>query len=178
MDVAFLDGQLYALLGGGGAHIGMPEHPNGVYRVADDGALALVGDLSAWFREHPPEFIPWDYGADGSLSDLEAGDGPLWVTEAVGGRLLSVTPDGEITLIADLSVDHMVPTGIAPAPDGGAYVNHETVVPFPDGAATVIHVAEDGTVTDHWTGLTASTDLAMGPDGALYAAEIGDRQQR
>jgi plastocyanin len=77
-----------------------------------------------------------------------------------------------MALIADLSEAHMVPTGVAVAPEGGAYVNHETVVPFPDGAAKVIHVAADGTETDHWTGLTAGTDLAMGPDGALYAAEM------
>lgn len=172
MDLAYLDGQLYALLSGGGADTGQPESPNGVYRVNDDGTTEVVADLSAWFRENPPEEVPWDYGADGSLFDLEAGDGQLWVSEAVGGRLLTVTPDGQTTLVADLSPDHLVPTGIALAPDGGAYVNHETVVPFPDGAAKVIHVAADGTMTDHWTGLTAGTDLTMGPDGALYAVEM------
>jgi plastocyanin len=172
MDLAILDGQLYALLGGGGADVGMPEIPNGVYRVTADGSTELVGDLSAFFRENPPAFTPWDYGADGSLFDMEAGPDRLWISEAVGGRLLTVIPDGEIALIADLSAAHMVPTGVAVAPDGGAYVNHETVVPFPAGAATVIHVAADGTETDHWTGLTAGTDLVMGPDGALYAAEM------
>jgi plastocyanin len=172
MDVAILDGQLYALMGGGGADTGQPESPNGVYRVNADGSTELVADLSAWFREHPPADIPWDYGADGSLFDMEAGTDRLWISEAVGGRLLTVTPAGEITLIADLSKNHMVPTGVALDPNGGAYVNHETVVPFPDGAATVIHVAPDGTVTDAWTGLTAGTDLTMGPDGSLYAAEM------
>jgi plastocyanin len=169
MDLAILDGQLYALLGGGGADVGLPENANGVYRVNADGTIALIGDLSAFFRENPPSFTPWDYGADGSLFDMEAGTDRLWISEAVGGRLLTVTPAGEIALIADLSEAHMVPTGIAVAPEGGAYVNHETVVPFPDGAATVIHVAADGTQTDHWT---AGTDLVMGPDGTLYAAEM------
>ncbi len=172
MDVAFLDGQLYALLGGGGADVGMPEHPNGVFRVGDDGTLELVSDLSAFFRKNVPAFTPWDYGADGSLFDMEASSDRLWISEAVGGRLLTVMPDGQTELIADLSVDHMVPTGVAVAPDGGAYLNHETVVPFPDGAAKVIHVAADGTKTDHWTGLTAGTDLVMGPDDTLYAAEM------
>jgi plastocyanin len=172
MDLAFLNGQLYALLGGGGADVGMPESPNGVYRVGADGSTELVADLSAWFQENPPAFVAWDYGADGSLFDMEAGADRLWISEAVGGRLPTVTPDGRISLIADLSMHHMVPTGVALAPDGGAYVNHETVVPYPDGAATVIHVAPDGTVTDHWTGLTAGTDLAMGPDGTLYALEM------
>ncbi|MDN5863399.1 MAG: ScyD/ScyE family protein [Salinisphaera sp.] len=172
MDVASLDGTLYALLGGGGADTGQPESPNGVYRVNEDGTTELVADLSAWFREHPPAEQPWDYGADGSLFDLEAGEDRLWVSEAVGGRLLTVTPEGEITLVADLSQDHLVPSGIALAPDGGAYVNHETVVPFPDGAAKVIHVAEDGTVSDQWTGLTAGTDLVLGPEETLYAVEM------
>jgi hypothetical protein len=33
-------------------------------------------------------------------------------------------------------------------------------------------VAPDGTVSDAWTGLTAVTDVAFGPDGTLYAAEM------
>jgi hypothetical protein len=33
-------------------------------------------------------------------------------------------------------------------------------------------VTPDGTVTDAWTGLTAVTDVAFGPDGTLYAAEM------
>jgi hypothetical protein len=47
-----------------------------------------------------------------------------------------------------------------------------TAVPFPDGAAKVIHVTPDGTVTDAWTGLTTVTGLAVGADGSLYAAEL------
>lgn len=170
MDVAVFDDQLYALLAGGGTDIGMS--PNGVYRVQADRTLALVADLSAWLRENPPDSVPWDYTADGSLFDLEPASDGLLVSEAVGGQLILVTPGGEVTQVADLSEDHMVPTGIAAAPDGGAYVNHETTVPYPDGAAKVIHVAPDGTVTDAWTGLTAGTDLALGPDGLLYAAEM------
>ena len=29
-------------------------------------------------------------------------------------------------------------------------------------------ITPDGTVTDAWTGLTAVTDVELGPDGALY----------
>jgi plastocyanin len=170
MDVAVFDDQLYALLGAGGSEVG--TSPNGVYRVQADGTVELVADVSGWLSENPPAFIPFDYQPNGSLFDMEPVDNGLLVSEAVGGRLLLVTPDGTVTQVADLSVDHMVPTGVAPAPDGGAFVHHETVVPFPDGAAKVIHVAPDGTVTDAWTGLTAGTDLAMGPDGLLYAAEM------
>jgi hypothetical protein len=36
----------------------------------------------------------------------------------------------------------------------------------------VLHVAPDGTVSEHWTGLTLVTALAAGPDGSLYALEM------
>lgn len=172
MDVAILGDQMYVLSGGGGVEAGFPDDPNGVYRIGEDGSAELVADLSAWFRENPPEFQPPDYGQDGSLFEIEAGEDRLWLTEAVGGRLMTVTPDGEITLVADLSVDHMVPDGITLDGEGGAYVAHETVVPYPEGAANVLHVAADGTVTEHWTGLTAMTGLTAAPDGTLYAAEM------
>ena len=45
-------------------------------------------------------------------------------------------------------------------------------VPYPDGDAHVFHVAPDGTVEQVWSGLTAVTDVAVGPDGELYAAEM------
>jgi sugar lactone lactonase YvrE len=52
------------------------------------------------------------------------------------------------------------------------YVGYLTAVPFPDGVAKVSHVAADGTVTDVWTGLTTVTDVAVSPDGTLYAVEM------
>jgi plastocyanin len=172
MDVAILDGELYALSGGGSASWGNPETPNGIYRILGDGTWELVADLGTWNAENPPQFIPWDNDPNGSWFDLEAGADRLWVTEAVGGRLVTVTTAGEIAEVADLSEGHMVPTGIALDNEGGAYVTFETVVPFADGSSKVIHVTGDGVVTDHWTGLTAVTDLVMGPDGVLYAAEM------
>ena len=173
MDVAILDGQLYALLGGGSPNSGQPDWTNGVYRVLADGTMEVVANFSAWFPDHPTAFTPWEgNNPDGSLFAMKAGSDRLWISEAVGGRLLTVTPDGQIALVADLSADHLVPTGIALDGAGGAYVNHETVVPYPDGAGKVIHVGPDGTVTDAWTGLTAGTGLAMSPDGVLYAAEM------
>jgi len=171
-DVAFLDGQLYALVAGGGSDYGNFDTPNGVYRVEDDGAVSLVADLSAWFRANPPAFSSPDYNADGSLFGMEAATDRLWITEAVGGRVLTVTPDGTITLVADLSEQHPVLTGLALDPDGGVYVGNLTAIPYPAGAAKVVHVAEDGTVTDAWTGLTRITGIAVGPDGTLYAAQL------
>lgn len=168
MDVVIFDGELYALVGGSGP----PEMPNGIYRILGDGTMELVADLGTWNAENPTDFIAWDDDPAGSWFDLEAGTDRLWVTEAVRGRVLTVTADGQIEQVADLSEGHMVPTGLALDGEGGAYVGYETVVPFPDGGSKVSHIAADGTVTDAWTGLTAVTDVVLGPDGELYALEM------
>ncbi len=170
-DVAFLDGQLYALINAG-PDWGTFDDVAGVYRIGDDGTADLVADLSSWFEDMPPDDVAPDYNSDGSLFDMEAGTGALWVVESVGGRLLRVSPDGEIALAADLSVGHPVPDALVLAPDGGAYVGYLMTHPYPEGQAKVVHVAEDGTVTDAWTGLTTVTGLTIGPDGALYAVEM------
>lgn len=171
-DVAFLDDQLYILSAGGGIDFGNPDQPTGLLRVEADGSTTVVADISAWAPQNLPGFIPPDYNPSGSLYDLEAGTDRLWITEAVGGLIITVTPDGTITLVADVSEGHLVPTGMAIAPDGGVYVGFLTAIPYTDATSKVIHVAPDGTVTDYWTGLTAVTDLVVGPDGMLYAAEM------
>ncbi len=171
-DVAFLDGQLYQLAAGGGSDFGNFDTPAGVYRIEDDGSSTLVADFSAWSRENMPEFVPPDFNADGSLIDMAAADGKLWVADAVSGRIITVTPEGEIALFKDYSVNHPVPTSIVPDGEGGLYVGNLTAIPYPIGAAKVVQIAADGTVEDIWTGLTALTSLAMGPDGALYASEL------
>jgi sugar lactone lactonase YvrE len=171
-DVAFLDGQPYILSAGGGIDFGNPDDPTGILRVETDGSTTLVADISAWSLENPPAFVPPDYNPSGSLFDMEAGADRLWISEAVGGRIFTVTPDGSTTLVADISEGHMVPTGMAIAPDGGVYVGFLTAIPYTDGTSKVIHIAPDSTVTDHWTGLTAVNDIEVGPDGMLYAVEM------
>jgi hypothetical protein len=172
MDVVFFNDELYALSGGGGESWGNPEVPNGVYRVNADGSTELVANLSEWLAANPTSFIPPDYDPGGSLFDMEAGPDALYVSEAVGGRVIEVMLDGTINLIADLSEGHLVPTGIALDGDGNIYVGHETTIPYPDGASKVIMIAPDGTVSDAWTNLTMVTDVVIGPEGALYAAEM------
>ena len=165
MDLAFVGGELYALSGAW-------NEPTGIYRVLDDGSWEIVVDLGAWFSANPTSFIAPDYNPLGSLFDMETDGETFWVSEAVGGRLVTATSDGRVELMADLSLGHQVPTGVALDGEGGAYVGFLTSAPYPDGGAKVVHVAADGTVTDHWTGLTGVTDIAVGPDGLLYAAEM------
>ena len=172
MDVAFLADELYVLVSGAGPTWLSPSSFSGVFKVNDDATMTLVADMTTWLPDNPPAFTPPDYNSDGSLFDLEAAGDALLLSEAVGGQLLRVTPAGEITMVADLSEEHLVPTGIAVDGDGNAYVGFETTPPYPDGASKVVKVTPDGTVSDEWTGLTAVTDVAIGPDGTLYAAEM------
>ena len=101
----------------------------------------------------------------------EAG-GQLWVIDPNSGQVISVTPDGTVARIADLSAEHPVPAAIVANPAGGVYVGYLTAVPFPDGAAKVVSVAADGTVADVWTGLTVVTGLAVDADGTLHALQM------
>ena len=175
-DVAILGDQLYALVGGGGAIHGNPDMSSGVYRVAADGTAALVADLGAWVDEHPVAHTPPEGAPNGgSFFAMAAIGDALWVTDAVNGQVLQVTPSGEIARIADLSEGHPVPTGIVTDPAGGAYVGELTPAPYVEGSARVRHIATDGTVTDVWTGLTTVTDIAVGPDGVLYATELSSQ---
>jgi len=180
-DVAILGDQLYAAVDGGGAVHGNADAPSGVYRILADGTHELVADLSAWVRANPVATLPPDFDPDAAGYSIVADEssGVLWVSDPNSGQILSVTPAGEITRVADLSAGHPVPTKMVADPQGGVYVGTLTTAPFADGTAKVMHVAADGTATDVWTGLTVVTDVAVGADGSLYAIEMstGNLQQ-
>ena len=146
--------------------------PNGLYRLDGAGGAELVADISAFIREHPVAEKPRDYDTDGQPYAMLAMGDAFWVTEGNSNQVLRVGLDGTVARVADLSQGHPIPTGIAPAPDGGAYVAFFTSAPYAEGSAKVVKVAPDGAVTDVWTGLTLVTALAMGPDGTLYALEM------
>jgi hypothetical protein len=169
-DVAYLNGQLYALLSGGDTDRG--DTPNGLYRLDGVGRAELLADISAFIREHPVAEKPRDFDTDGQPYAMLAIGDAFWVTEGNSNQVLRIGLDGTVARVADLSRGHPIPTGIAPAPGGGAYVAFFTSAPYAEGSAKVVKVAPDGTITDVWTGLTLVTALAVGPDGTLYALEM------
>jgi plastocyanin len=171
--VATLNGQVYVLDEGGGASHGNPLTPDGIYAVDGSGSVRLVADLGGWVQANPVANPPEDLDPDGDIVAMVAAGGALLVVEMNHGQLLRVTPDGEISRVADLSEGAMRPSGVAAAPDGSVYVSMQTQEPYVEGAANVVSVADDGTFTDVWTGLTAATAVALGPDGTLYALEFG-----
>lgn len=167
--VAILNGQVYVLDEGGGAAHGNPLTPDGIYAIDGGGSARLVADIGAWVEANPVSGSP----ADSDVVAMTAAGGALWVVESSGGQLLRVTPDGDIERVADLSEGNMQPHGIAAAPDGSFYMGFLTQAPYVEGAAKVVNITADGAVTDVWTGLTAVTDVAIGPDGTLYALQLG-----
>jgi hypothetical protein len=171
-DVALLDGETYALFAGG--EIDRDLAVNGLYRLDGSGGADLIADLSSFIRDNPVAEIPGDYDTDGQPYDLlPLADGTgFWVSEGNSNQLFRVGVDGAISRVADLSVGHPIPTGLAPGPDGGVYVALFTPAPYTEGTAKVVLVTPDGDVSDVWTGLTMPTALAIGPDGALYVTEM------
>lgn len=169
-DVAYLDSQLYALVSGGDTDRG--EMPNGLYHLDGAGGAELVADISAFIREHPVAAKPRDFDTDGQPYAMLAMGDAFWVTEGNSNQLLRVGLDGSVTRVADLSQGHPIPTGIAPAPDGGTYVAFFTSAPYTEGSAKVVKVAPDGRIAEIWTGLTLVTALTVGSDGTLYALEM------
>ncbi len=174
-DLTVIDGAVYALVTGGGAAHGNPNRPNGLYRVETDGAVRLIADLTAWLQAHPVAQPPQaDYDPSGSFFDMVAApDGQsVLVVESNSQQVLRVMLDGAVTRVADLSGDHQVPTAIALDARGTIYVGYLGGVPYPDGAARVVKLRDDGAIDEIWSGLTTVTGLAFGPDGALYALEM------
>lgn len=171
-DIAFLGGKMYVLQDGGDSAVLFPEFPNGVYSVNPDGTLTLVADVRDWVQQNPVSHLAYDQGPEGETFAMVAGDSFLWVVESNSGQVLKISPEGEITRMADLSEGHPVPTGITRAPDGGVYVSFLGSAPYPDGTSKVIKIDPVGNVTTVWTGLTMVTALAVSPAGNLYALEM------
>jgi plastocyanin len=171
-SLAFLDGILYAAEDGGGAARGNPVNPSGVYMIDTNGGWAAVASLDAWMPAHPVNKVPGDLDPNGEPFSLIVDGSSLVLSESNSGQLLRVSPDGEIARIADLSDPHQVPTGVAKDKDGNFYVGTLGVTPYPDGSAAVLKITPDGKTETVWTGLTMVTDVAVGPDGLLYALEM------
>src|SRR6185312_13421630 len=104
-DVAFLGGQLYVSVDGGGPVHGNADHASGIYKVNADGTATLLADLSKYLRANPVKTAPGDYDpdADGYRMVADEKAGALWVLEPNSQGVLSVKPDGTITRVVDLS---------------------------------------------------------------------------
>lgn len=165
-DLAFMGPTLYALVGQANPLPGGRETFSLLVKVGMDGKVETVADLGKFERENnPDQTVP-----DSNPFGIAIGpDGNIYVADAGGNDVLKVTPSGQIS-VAAVWRDNPVPTAVAFDKNGQAHATFLTGAPFPAGASRVERLTGSGTqvVTP---GLTAVTDLKVGPDGMLYVLE-------
>jgi hypothetical protein len=166
IDVALLDGDLYYLQTGTAEPLGST---NGVYRIEDDGSSTLVADIGAFNDDNPVEFP--DAIPGGNPYSITPYDGGFVVADGNYNRLLKVELDGSIEII--ISLDNVVPTGVAVAQDGSLV--WAQIGPFPHDPADgkVVQLTGTGTTTLA-SGLANVIDVQYGADDRLYALTLGD----
>ncbi len=195
-DVAFLNGKLYALVAGGGCSHGNPNNPSGIAEVdRSTGKWTLIADIGAWLKTHPAAYeSPDDFEPDGTLYSMISLDDRLITVEPNHGQVISVTPDGRIKQVIDISASegHIVPTSIAER-DGHFYVGNLNLFPIDPQWARILTISRDDHfppenlapgfeqdyrrhhIVDSKAGFTTVVAVAFGPkDGLLYVLELSD----
>jgi hypothetical protein len=192
-DIAFLDGKLYALIGGGGCSHGNPTQPNGIVKVnLNSGEWDYITNLSLFYMEHPAAYPnAFDFEPDGVPYSMIAHNGRLFAIEPNHGTITATTPDGETRQIMDFSFHfgHVVPTSIV-AHDNNLYIGNLGQFPITSQWERVTTLSRDigffdttlGLTEDpnkfriagSRAGLTTVVSLKFGPDGLLYALELSD----
>ena len=195
-DVVFLDGELYAVVGGGGCSHGNPGPSNssGIAKVdLKNGSWRLIADIGAWLKSHPAKYESADdFEPDGTLYSAIALDGKLLTVEPNHGQVISVSKSGEIRQVIDISASegHIVPTSIA-AREGSLYVGNLNLFPIDpqwSRILTISHTDQDDfyrtapgltpaagyRIVSSKAGFTTVVAVDFGPDGLLYALELSD----
>ncbi len=193
-DVVFLNGKLFALIGGGGCSHGNPHHPNGIAEVdVNNGKWKVIADLGvAYLGKHPAKFESADdFEPDGTYYSMIASHGRFVTVEPNHGNMFSVSTSGQIDPIIDISASqgHIVPTTIAER-DGDFYVGNLNLFPIDPQWARVQIVSkkdsDDGDfapgfenqgnyrIVDSKAGFTTVVSVRFGPDGLLYVLELSD----
>src|SRR5205809_3112594 len=174
-DIAFIENTLYILLGGAGCSHGVPqvpEMPNGVLRVNADGTTDLIANLSAFVMANPVAHPnPPDFEPDGTWYSMIALAGNLYAVEPNHGELDTITPDGQISRVSDISATqgHIVPTALAH--HGNFYVGNLNTFPVVPGSSKILKITPSGNVTVAIEGLTAVLGLVIDRRDRMYVLE-------
>lgn len=195
-DIIFSGGQAFGVIGLGGdpalrtslTNQGAPGANFGqLVRLSLDGSNTVtnIADISAYEAANNPGRIspgvPDDVNSN-PYALAEAIGGGFVVADAGANALLRVN-GSTVSLIAtfDGVVNPLpfgppryqaVPTSVTVGSDNAYYVSQLTGFPFPAGAANIFRVVEGQSPTIFATGFTNLIDVAMGPDGFLYALEL------
>ncbi len=191
-DIAFLDGQLFAVTAGGGCSHGNATIPNFIARVdSRSGKWTIVANLSQFVRTHPALYTDaGDFEPDGVFYSLIAYRDRLYTVEPNHGQVFAITPSGQISEAIDISEAeaHIVPTSIAEQ-GGNFYVGNLGLFPITPDASKILTLSTtpDGgflprldfcqdleklRVAGSRAGFTTVVAVDFGPDGLLYALEL------
>jgi hypothetical protein len=192
-DVAFLEGKLYAVLGGAGCSHANASIPNAIVRVnTETGTWKIVADLSHFLMTHPAKYVDLgDFEPDGVFYSLIAYQDRLYTVEPNHGQVFSISEAGDVREEIDVSKaeGHIVPTSIA-AKDGAFYVGNLGLFPITPESSKILTLSREGCWWPFLTGLgcdnypsklkvsgsragfTTVVAVDLGPDGLLYALEL------
>jgi hypothetical protein len=195
-DVAFLNGDLYAVLAGGGCSHGNTAFPNQILKVnTKTGNWTSVANMSQALLNFPAKYTSVDdYEPDGTWYGMISDDDVLYAVEPNHGQVFSVTPQGKVRQVIDISASqgHIVPTSIV-ALDHVFYVGNLNLFPIDPQWAKVMTIAKNVYVPNplpgfgsllggfgQWNvvsskaGFTTIVSMKIGPDGLLYVLELSD----
>ncbi len=190
-DVAFVDGSLYALVAGGGCSHGNPNSPTGIARVdRRTGQWNLIADIGAYLKTHPAKYESADdFEPDGTLYSMIAVDDVIYTIEPNHGQMFSVSQEGQINQVIDISASegHIVPTSLAER-CGVFYVGNLNLFPIDPQWARILTISKGGRdddfapgfetderayhIVSSKAGFTTVVAVDFGPDGLLYALEL------
>lgn len=184
--LAMLNGDLYVTNGIWVENYEGKRRPNtsAVLKIADGKVTEVANTWDLEETENVGGFIK-----DSHPYGVAVGpDGNLWVADAGANALLKVDPKtSKIQVVAVFEGQPFaeanpmrggknetdpVPTAVAFDKAGNAYVSLLPGSMMP-GASRVMKVDSSGKISEFAKGLTAVTDLRMGPDGNLYAVQLG-----
>jgi hypothetical protein len=191
-DVAFFNGELYAVTAGGGCSHGNISIPNIIAQVdVKTGSWKTVANLSQFVQSHPAMYPDSaDFEPDGVFYSLIAANNQLYTVEPNHGQVFSVSPSGQINEVIDISKaeGHIVPTSIAEK-GGNFYVGNLYIFPVALNYSKILTLSPGGLcglipginlcgdqeklkVSGSRAGFATIVAVDFGPDGLLYALEL------
>jgi sugar lactone lactonase YvrE len=174
-DVAFIGNTLYALIGEGyddqlsrmvlRVQPGAPPQPVANLRRFAEGTVPMAEQMiSAGPPSNPDAMVA---APDGSV---------LYVADGASGRVMSVTPDGRMRIVAELPNKPPM-TGMGFGPDGKLYVAMFSRRPHAPGSGEIWTIDSANHAALSMNDLTMPIAVRFDSTGAMYVLEFSDGRQ-